>query len=274
MLKLVKFSASVALTIGLTAAPAHAQISLKGLTDKVLQEATGKNTAPQQSILTSSRIQLPVSNEQYLKDFKNYEKTIIQGAAIGALIGGGAALIAGGGKEEATIAAGVGGAIGGFIGKETAKKSAGISMKRKSIKKALKKAEKHRTRALVSVENTRKNNIYIKERISIMRERFLRGGINKQEAQADLSVFEATLSMQLEKNDIIVANMSARQKLIAAAVVEMPKSDNEEVKEYLPDMIKKEKELGSAREYALATTSDINIIKGELDTVRSEMGLS
>lgn len=186
---MAKILAPLALSVVLSLSvsqTAHAQFGLK---DMVKSATDGLTSNESESAVEP--LDVPHSIEEYDKGYKNYRKTILQGAGIGAIAGGVAGAALGGSEEAVAIGAAVGGVAGGLVGKEIAKRSKKITKNRKRLTKALEKSEAKRNHVLKVLAMTEDNVADLKVKISELEAAYYAGNLTEEAKVEKISQIQA-----------------------------------------------------------------------------------
>lgn len=187
MKTIIKTSIAGCAVLAFTCAPvAHAQFGLGKLVDSAKKELN-KGSGSEASESADSGLDMDAYNKKY----KNYEKTVVQGAGLGAIAGGIAGYALGGSEEAVAIGAGVGALAGGAFGKHVADQSNSITKNRKKLEKGLKKSAKFRESTLEMLEITKNKITELETSIKDLESAYYAGSISTDELKIKVAAIES-----------------------------------------------------------------------------------
>jgi len=257
---IVKTTAAVCIMAVCAYAPAaQAQFGFDKLVDSAKKELN-KASEPKSDTSSDSNQGLDAYNKKY----KNYEKTIAQGAGLGALVGGVAGYALGGSEEAVAIGAGVGALAGGALGKQIADRSDNITKNRKRLEKALKESEKFRAKNLEMLEATKMQIVELETRIKDLESAYYSGDISKAELKGKLASVketETTLVANLSKD---IDRLTLREGVMAEAANKARSSEDAEVQALASKAQTERYAIGNVKTVQLATKSSMTLLSSKL----------
>jgi len=248
---------------------ANAQFGLGDLVDSAKKEMN-KATKPQDARQSVSP--LSEAGENYQRKYKNYEKTVLQGAGIGALVGGAAGYALGGSEEAVAIGAGVGAIAGGAVGKQIAEESDGIVKSRKKLDKQLKKSKKYREKTLEMLDVTQQTIVELENEIQILQNAYLTGEIAASELTERLTVVEglgSDLKNGLAKD---VQRIEIKETIMKEAAVKAAASPEADIQERVPAVQSEQYAIGGVKTVALEKKRKMEVVESKIVSLRRMAG--
>ena len=256
----------LALANGVVVPGAYAQ-SAQQVGEEVLRGVFGANQPQRQVQLPPATLRMdPTDQRRYDAANAAYEKTVVQGAVLGGVLGAVICKVAADADEKVLLACGVGGAVlGGVLGDKVGKKSKELIQDREKVDSALADAKANRASAQELLDATNKNIAYLESQVKSYNTKYQAGTISHAQYQSEMQAARGHLDTLNEGVEKVNDQMKKQKKLFEKIEKHAGKSEDPDIIAVSGDITKeKEATIGFLEGETAVTASKITTVEGML----------
>lgn len=183
--------------------------------------------ASQQVLMAASTIDMSQYNQKREATNEAFEtnRAMLQGAAIGAVVGGGAAALAGADGEVVGLAAMAGGAAGAWVGNKLDNRTKEIVANRDAANEELARLATLTQNASADLGDVTELIEFLEQENALLRQKIAQGRVSETEAAADRAVIEAAtkelkVDIKNRKDNFKQLNVSYNRAIKAVSTAE------------------------------------------------------